>query len=76
MDAERLSWAGLRRVSLRPLMFVCVFHPCAQRRLLRPVRHLLRVLRHPRLLPGDGDGPVHQRRRHHLLEESLPAVRG
>lgn len=49
---------------------------CSSRSVLRPLCHLLCVLRDSRVFPGDGPGPVHQRRRHHLLEESLSAVWG
>lgn len=44
--------------------------------ILRPICHLLRVLRYPCVLSRDRPGSVHQWRRHHLLEESLPTVWG
>lgn len=56
--------------------FLCSFTLCIWRCVLRPVRHLLCVLRYPCVFPGDGPGSVHQWRRHHLLEESLPTVWG
>lgn len=56
--------------------FLCLFALCIWRCVLRPIRHLLCVLRYPCVFPGDGPGSVHQWRRHHLLEESLPALWG
>lgn len=38
---------------------------------LRGVFHLLW---NPRLLPGNGSGAVHERGRHHVLEESLSFI--
>lgn len=56
--------------------FLCLLTLCIWRCVLRPIRHLLCVLRYPCVFPGDGPGSVHQWRRHHLLEESLPTVWG
>lgn len=49
---------------------VCVFSRCV----LRTIYNLLYMLWYPGLLPGDSSGTVHQRRRHHMLEEMLPAL--